>query len=287
MLVPAMSQSLVYPVAQRDARMAHLAIHESRPANLAKPRLLDRVREEIRSRHYSRRTEKAYVAWIRRYIFFHGKRHPLEMGGPEVSKFLTSLAVDGQVSASTQNQALSGLLFPFYLDPATRQRRRHHLHESVLQRVVKEAVRRAGIPKRATVAYAAALVRDPPARSGSRYSNRPGASGPPRREHNPDLYARSQSGPGRRPQPRRSARPVNPTFGIRLRGRSDILGLPVTSGGIARTPANAVPGNDFPHATMDRASLLSCTARTVRRATQFPDTDSSPDMRPGPLHHPC
>jgi integrase-like protein len=150
MLVPAMSQSLVYPVAQRDARMAHLAIHESRPANLAKPRLLDRVREEIRSRHYSRRTEKAYVAWIRRYIFFHGKRHPLEMGGPEVSKFLTSLAVDGQVSASTQNQALSALLFPFYLDPATRQRRRHHLHESVLQRVVKEAVRRAGIPKRAT-----------------------------------------------------------------------------------------------------------------------------------------
>jgi integrase-like protein len=74
MLAPAMSRSLVYRAAQRDARIVHVAVHESSPATLPKPRLLDRVREEIRSRHYSRRTEKAYVAWIRRYIFFHGKR---------------------------------------------------------------------------------------------------------------------------------------------------------------------------------------------------------------------
>ena len=59
----------------------------------------------------SRRTEEAYVAWIRRFIFFHDKRHPAEMGAVEVTKFLTSLAVDGQVAASTQNQALSALLF--------------------------------------------------------------------------------------------------------------------------------------------------------------------------------
>jgi site-specific recombinase XerD len=59
----------------------------------------------------SRRTEEAYVAWIRRFIFFHDKRHPAEMGAAEVTKFLTSLAVDGQVAASTQNQALSALLF--------------------------------------------------------------------------------------------------------------------------------------------------------------------------------
>jgi hypothetical protein len=58
----------------------------------------------------SHRTEEAYVAWIRRFIFFHGKRHPAEMGAAEVTKFLTSLAVDGQV-VSTQNQALSALLF--------------------------------------------------------------------------------------------------------------------------------------------------------------------------------
>jgi hypothetical protein len=78
---------------------------------MPRPRLLDRVRAAIRARHYSRRTEEAYVAWIRRYIFFHGKRHPAEMGAPEISRFLTSLAVDRKVAASTQNQALSALLF--------------------------------------------------------------------------------------------------------------------------------------------------------------------------------
>lgn len=75
------------------------------------PRLLDRVRIAIRTRHYSPRTEEAYVAWIKRYIFFHGKRHPAEMGAEEVTRFLSSLALHGRVSASTQNQALSALLF--------------------------------------------------------------------------------------------------------------------------------------------------------------------------------
>lgn len=75
------------------------------------PRLLDRMRLALRSKHYSRRTEKAYVAWTRRYILFHAKRHPTEMGAPEVEAFLSSLATDGQVSASTQNQALAALLF--------------------------------------------------------------------------------------------------------------------------------------------------------------------------------
>ncbi len=76
-----------------------------------KPKLLDRVREAIRARHYSRNTEDAYVAWIKRFIFFHGKRHPSEMGAEEVTRFLSSLALDGRVAASTQNQALSALLF--------------------------------------------------------------------------------------------------------------------------------------------------------------------------------
>ncbi len=76
-----------------------------------KPKLLDRVREAIRTRHYSRRTEEAYVGWIRRFIFFHGKRHPAEMSEAEVTQFLSSLAVSARVSASTQNQALSSLLF--------------------------------------------------------------------------------------------------------------------------------------------------------------------------------
>lgn len=74
-------------------------------------RLLDQVREQIRLRHYSARTETAYSDWIRRYILFHDKRHPREMAGPEVAAFLTHLAVDRNVSASTQNQALAALLF--------------------------------------------------------------------------------------------------------------------------------------------------------------------------------
>ena len=74
-------------------------------------KLLDRVREAIRLRHYSRRTEEAYVHWIRRYIVFHGRRHPGELGAPEISAFVTWLAVEQHVAAFTQNQALSGVLF--------------------------------------------------------------------------------------------------------------------------------------------------------------------------------
>lgn len=75
------------------------------------PKLLDRVRIAIRVRHYSARTEKAYVQWIRRFILYHGKRHPSAMGANEVNAFLSHLAVDRTVSASTQNQALAALLF--------------------------------------------------------------------------------------------------------------------------------------------------------------------------------
>ncbi len=76
-----------------------------------KPRLLDQVRERIRFLHYSIRTEEAYIGWIRRFILFHGKRHPREMGAPEVEAFLSDLATQGRVTASTQNQALSAILF--------------------------------------------------------------------------------------------------------------------------------------------------------------------------------
>ncbi len=76
-----------------------------------KARLLDQVREVIRFKHYSIRTEDAYVQWIKRFIFFHGKRHPREMGATEIEAFLTDLAVRGKVAASTQNQALNALVF--------------------------------------------------------------------------------------------------------------------------------------------------------------------------------
>jgi integron integrase len=81
------------------------------PLEKREPKLLDRVREALRVRHMSLRTEKAYLHWIRRYILFHGKRHPQEMGEQEINGFLTHLAVDGRVSASTQTQALCALLF--------------------------------------------------------------------------------------------------------------------------------------------------------------------------------
>lgn len=75
------------------------------------PRLLDQVRDRIRVLHYSYRTEQTYLAWIRRYILFHGKRHPREMGKSEVEAFLSHLALQRKVAASTQNQALSAILF--------------------------------------------------------------------------------------------------------------------------------------------------------------------------------
>ena len=75
------------------------------------PKLLDQVRDKIRAKHYSIRTETTYTDWIKRFILFHDKRHPSAMGGAEVESFLTHLGVKGKVSASTQNQAKSAILF--------------------------------------------------------------------------------------------------------------------------------------------------------------------------------
>lgn len=76
-----------------------------------KPRLLDQVRDALRVRHYSLRTEATYIQWIKRFILFHDKHHPLEMGEQEITAFLTHLAVHKHVSPSTQNQALAAILF--------------------------------------------------------------------------------------------------------------------------------------------------------------------------------
>ena len=100
------------------------------------PKLLDQVRERIRVKHYSIRTETQYVQWIRRFILFHGKKHPRDMGAPELEAFLTHLAVAGNVAAATQNQALSALLFMYkevlgidlpWLDNVTRAKRPQRL----------------------------------------------------------------------------------------------------------------------------------------------------------------
>ena len=111
-----------------------------------KPKLLDPVRAKIRLKHYSIRTEQAYVDWIRRYILFHGKRHPQEMGKPEVEQFLSHLAVERNVAASTQNQALSAILF---------------LYKEVLEKDIGwlDDMERAKRPARLPVVLTAAEVR--------------------------------------------------------------------------------------------------------------------------------
>jgi integron integrase len=91
-------------------RIAQPALYTCQNMN-HKPKLLDQVRHKIRLKHYSIRTEQAYVDWIKRFILFHHKRHPVSMGAPEVEAFLTHLAVERQVSASTQRQALSAIVF--------------------------------------------------------------------------------------------------------------------------------------------------------------------------------
>jgi len=149
---------LSYAVLSEDGqRGSVLAVHETSPVQPRQPRLLDRVRSALRTRHYSRRTEEAYVAWIRRYIFFHGKRHPGEMGAPELTGFLSSLAVDGRVAASTQNQALSALLFLYrevleldipWLDSVVRAKRPQRLPVVLTRDEVRAVVRSLqGIPR--------------------------------------------------------------------------------------------------------------------------------------------
>jgi len=103
---------------------------------IQKPRLLDQVRTRLRTLHYSLRTEQAYTHWIKRFIYFHNKRHPADMGGVEVERFLSSLAVERNVAAATQKQALSALLFLYrevlqldlpWLDGLTRAKQRERL----------------------------------------------------------------------------------------------------------------------------------------------------------------
>jgi integron integrase len=125
-------------------------VFPSNAAVASSPKLLDRVRWLLRTKHYSIRTEQAYVDWIRRFVLFHGKRHPNEMGETEIRDFLSHLAVERNVSASTQNQAFSALLF---------------LYQQVLDRKldfidnVQRVTRPAKLPVVFTAAEARAVLR--------------------------------------------------------------------------------------------------------------------------------
>jgi integron integrase len=138
------------------------------PSTARPPRLLDRVREANRLRHGSRSTEKSYIGWIRRFIVFHGKPPPSEMGAAEVAQFLSSLAVEGQVAASTQNQALSALLFLYrhvlqqdlpWIDDVVRARQPKHLPVVLTRDEVRAVISRLdGTPRlMATLLYGAGL----------------------------------------------------------------------------------------------------------------------------------
>jgi site-specific recombinase XerD len=120
-----------------------LKVEQKENVNMAKTSysspLLSQIAQAIRVRHDSIRTEKSYIDWIKRFIYFHHKRHPKEMGGAEVAAFLTHLAVDRNVAAATQNQALNALVF---------------LYKVVLQRPLQDHIQRivrAKKPKRLPV----------------------------------------------------------------------------------------------------------------------------------------
>src|SRR5919205_4572144 len=112
---------------------------------MSKPRLLDRVHSVARMRHLSLGTERAYSDWVRRFILFHRKRHPYEMGADEIRQFLSHLAVEGKVAASTQNVALCALLF---------------LYRDVLSVELPyvEGIQRAKLPSRVPVVFTRAEV---------------------------------------------------------------------------------------------------------------------------------
>ena len=190
-----------------DHSPAALVLRETSPAATPPPNLLDRVRHAIRARHYSRRTEKAYVHWIKRYIFFHAKRHPAEMGAVEITAFLTALAVRERVAASTQNQALNALLFLYrevlwlelpWLDDLVRAKRPEHLPTVLTRDEVRRVIDRVdGVPRLiALLLYGAGLrllectrmskgISSPTFNELSR--NRCGSHFPPR------IYARSSA----------------------------------------------------------------------------------------------
>jgi integron integrase len=130
-----------------------LTLKSGTPPTTQKPKLLDQVRQAIRTRHYSPKTEESYVHWIKRFIFFHDKRHPAEMGEKEIAQFLSTLASELHVSASTQNQALNAILFLYrevlrkdigYVDGVIRAKKPRRLPVVLTKDEVKNVLARLG-----------------------------------------------------------------------------------------------------------------------------------------------
>jgi integron integrase len=135
-----MESAKVYPLNGSRLERSPLAVTQPRP------KLLEQVRQAIQTRHYSPKTEESYVHWIKRFIFFHNKRHPLEMSEKEIARFLSNLASELHVSAATQNQALNAILFLYrdvlrkeigYVDGVIRAKRPHRLPVVLTRQEVK------------------------------------------------------------------------------------------------------------------------------------------------------
>ena len=138
-----MESAKVYPLNRNRLERRPLV---NAPTTAPRPKLLDQVREAIRTRHYSPKTEESYVHWIKRFIFFHNRRHPVEMSEKEIAQFLSSLASELHVSAATQNQALNAILFLYrdvlrkeigYVDGVIRAKRPHRLPVVLTRQEVK------------------------------------------------------------------------------------------------------------------------------------------------------
>jgi len=208
--------------AARDRRAAGRPSCEKQTNPRPEPKLLDRVRQAIRVLHYSPRTEDAYVTWIKRFILFNDKRHPAEMGSREVTRFLTHLAVERRVSASTQNQALSAILFLYkhvvvtelpWLEDVVRARKPKRLPAVLIPAEVRAVLNQMHGPSQlvASLLYGSGLrllealhlshiqtlVRNPPPGRKLRHPHRPGTPGPSGREHHDDLHACTEPGRAR------------------------------------------------------------------------------------------
>jgi integron integrase len=109
-----METAKIYRLNRDRIAASPVASTPSVSSSAPKPKLLDQVRQAILTRHYSPKTEESYVHWIKRFIFFNNKRHPVEMAEPEIARFLSALATESKVSGSTQNQALNALLFLYH-----------------------------------------------------------------------------------------------------------------------------------------------------------------------------
>jgi hypothetical protein len=208
----------------RQVNMQNVTKTPQQPAPSPKDKkLLDQVRDAIRTKHYSLRTEKTYVDWIRRFILFHKKRHPREMGVAEVQEFIVHLAADGNVSASTQNQALSAVTFLY----------RHVLHTELefpsdtvrpgrskpLPVVLTPQEARAVITN-PSPPHLPPLLRHPPAPERLRHPHRPGTPRTQRRQNHHDLHPRPPARRSRCQIPHPEASPSMPVWKALKYGKS-------------------------------------------------------------------